>query len=184
LLPERRALAVDYTLYNRTAASVRVAPWEISRVAGGLSFFEAGARRYAPAGVNPLPVVERDGIVWFDYQRGQIATDQKMFSHSYGNWLAHIAAGQLLIKEFESVAEDEQAPGEAAVELFASGLCDYIEIEQQGSYRELAPQASRTWRVVWLLVALPAELHVTVGNTRLVHFVREVLSASGRSIAG
>ena len=50
------------------------------------------------------------------------------------------------IKIFEDAPSDAAAPGEAEIEVFVSGLYDYVEIEQQGRY-ELPPAgSSSSWR--------------------------------------
>jgi hypothetical protein len=174
-LPSRHGFGVEYAINNQTGTEVRMAPWEITRVPGGLTFFATGERR-GPHPVLPEPaVVERDGVTWFQYDRAQISTDQKLFSHSTGGWLAHVVGKDVLIKEFEPVAATHQAPGEATIEIFASGTKDYIELEQQGRYGSIAAWSSRPWRVNWFLRPLPEGVDAIVGSAQLVSWVKSQL---------
>jgi hypothetical protein len=172
-LPERDGFGVEYAIANQSAHARRVAPWEITRVAGGLTLFATGAQRI-PHPVLPEPaIVELEGTTWYRYDRAQVKTDQKLFAHSHGGWLAHVVDGDVLIKEFDVVPVERQAPGEAAIEIFASGLKDYIEIEQQGPYDVIAPWASCRWRVNWFLRRVPTGIAAEVGNAEFLSWLHE-----------
>ncbi len=172
---DRNCACVEYTMSNQSSETLRLAPWEISRVPGGLTFFESGHGRVE----SPLPepeVMERRGVVWFEYDRRAIETDSKLFIHSNGGWLAHVLDDLILIKEFEPVPAAKQAPGEAMIEIFASGEKDYIEIEQQGAYSKLGPWKDITWKVNWYLRSAPQGVDLRPGNDELVGWVRSVLA--------
>jgi hypothetical protein len=174
-LPARAGFAVEYTVHNQTAKALRSAPWEISRVPGGLTLFATGQGRLPHPVLPETAVVERNGVTWCSYDRAQVKTDQKLFAHSNGGWLAHVVGRDVLIKEFPVVSPEQQAPGETVIELFASGLKDYVEIEQQGRYDAIAAWASSTWRVNWFLRRLPDGLDVSVGNSELSAWVQAAL---------
>lgn len=130
----------------RNAGTVRrkVAPWQISRVpAGGLSFFESGD----PAALRgDLELRQENGFAFFRHR----AEDQKKsFADAAQGWLAHAGVDTVLLKVFPGISPAEFAPGEAEIELYAA--YDYVEVEQQGAYRELAPGASMDWKVLWCL---------------------------------
>jgi hypothetical protein len=176
VVPQRGCLRVQYEVSNQSSETRRFAPWEISRVRGGLTFFATGEARYPMPHIPELPIEESGGVTWYSYDRAKVAVDQKLFAHSSAGWLAHVDGDHVLIKEFEAVAADRQAPGEAAIELFASGERDYIEIEQQGSYGKIGPWKSNTWQVLWRLRQLPKGLAARAGNVELVQWVEEQLS--------
>lgn len=176
LEPERDRVRVDYELCNRSAAPVRYAPWEISRVPGGLTFFAGGEGRLPNPPLPEPAVVETEQLVWFEYDRERVDRDQKLFIHSNEGWLAHAIPGLLLLKEFDLVEPEDQAPGEAMVEIFASGTRDYVEIEQQGSYAGIPPGQSRSWTVRWSLHALPLALPLRAGTPELVSLTRRALT--------
>lgn len=176
LEPERDRVRVDYEIGNRSAEPVSFAPWEISRVPGGLTFFANGSGRLSDPPLPEPEVVETEELVWFEYDRERVGCDQKLFNHSSEGWLAHAVPGLLLLKEFELVEFGDQAPGEAMIEIFASGTRDYVEIEQQGSYAVILPQQSRTWTVRWSLHELPLGLPLRAGSPDLVSLTRRALT--------
>lgn len=176
VLGKRNALSIEYEISNQTSETLRLAPWEISRVRGGLTLFATGEARYPKPDVNDLRVEDAGGITWFKYDRSRITADQKLFAHTARGWLAHIDGEHALIKEFEPIAADRQAPGEAVVELFASGERDYVEIEEQGAYSKIGPWKASNWQVVWRIRKLPRGLAPRVGNVELVHWVEEQIA--------
>ncbi len=176
LVKERDCACVEYTMSNQGADTLRLAPWEISRVCGGLTFFEVGQGRMPDPPLPELDVSESRGIVWFDYDRETIREDRKLFMHSNGGWLAHVTNNLVLIKQFEPIAAAKQAPGEAMIEIFASGAKDYIEIEQQGAYSKLGPWKDQAWKVYWYLREVPSGIDVRLGSDELVGWVRNVIA--------
>lgn len=169
------ALRAEYEICNQTNDILKMAPWEISRVRGGLTVFAAGQPFEEP---TPLPkplVVFEEQAQWFEYDRAAVQQDQKWFAHSDEGWLAHISDGCALIKEFEVVPVQKQAPAESMIEVFASGSRDYIEIEQQGPYVKIGPWKSFAWTVTWKGVRVPGSLKVAAGDRQLLDWIRSQL---------
>jgi hypothetical protein len=173
--PARHAFVVTYTIVNRRGAAVRVAPWEVTRVQpNGLTFFVTGGGPYEP---SDLPARELDGVTWVHHDQAVIRGHQKLFADTPEGWIAHLDGDALLVKSFPHVARDAQAPGEAQVEIYASSLHRYVEVEQQGAYEELPAGASRTWQVEWRVRRLPVGVPRELGSSELVRFVRAVVAA-------
>ena len=178
----RAVVTIEYGLHNHAAEPRTVAPWEISRHhIGGLTFFPTGA------GVevgSTLAVKTEAGAVWFDYDAGAITDHQKLFAHGSEGWICHLARGAgradglMLVKAFPETARAAQAPGEAALEIYADPKHTYIEVEQQGAYQPLAPDESRTWRVSWALRPAPPADEIRLGNTALLTAARIVAAGS------
>jgi hypothetical protein len=82
--------------------------------------------------------------------------------------------GVALIKVFDRIPSERQAPGEAAIEIFASGEKDYVELEQQGAYSKVGPWKALTWKVLWMLRPVPSGLSVRVGSDPLLHWIESV----------
>ena len=59
-----------------------------------------------------------------------------------------------------------QAPGEAEIEVYANPR--YVELEAQGPYATIAPAASVSWTVVWLVREVPRGVRVETGSADLV----------------
>lgn len=171
----RSHMEAHYTIRNCDSQSKHWAPWEITRVYGGLTFYSS---RTKPLAISTGHAVLQEGTVWHQYQPHGQHANQKVFGNHSGGWLANVHNGLLLVKQFKPIYDLGQvAPGEAEVEIYAHGDTDqaYIEIEQQGEYKALPANASRTWRVDWFLCKLPPEIRCTLGNSDLVRAVEALL---------
>ena len=172
---KNRSFKIKYTITNKSTQTQQVAPWEISRVLpNGLTFYPTGTG--APSGSLAPFTENKAGITWFDYQDSKIpAKDIKSFADGAEGWLAHVQEDILLIKQFPDVPAGKAAPAEGEIEIYSAKSKKYIEIEQQGSYTELAPGASTTWEVTWYLRQLPATLKAEPGNAELAAYVRKIV---------
>jgi hypothetical protein len=170
----RDLISIEYTLENQRAV-LPAAPWEISRVPKeGLVLFAAKA----PALVqSSLPSTFRDGVAWVDIALAP-PTDSKLFQDGSEGWLAYIYRDLAFIKTFEDTSPEQAAPGEAEIEIFASGLFEYVELEQQGGYAMPPRGGSSSWQVNWLLRRLPAGLDASLGSAALVAWVRSQVAAA------
>jgi hypothetical protein len=172
----RGAFVLEYRVVNRGTAAAHIAPWEVTRVQpNGLTFFVTGAGRYAP---TDLPVREAGGVTWVRHDAAVIAGHQKLYADAGEGWIAHVDGDVLFVKTFALVPREVHAPGEAQVEIYASSLHRYVEVEQQGACVSLQPGASLDWRVEWRLRRLPAGLAAELGSEALVQHVRAVVGVA------
>lgn len=150
-------IAVSYTITNEDDATRSVAPWEITRVPNddGLIFFDAPVEAITPAGLMDFKA--EGGAVW--YSTDETNQNRKVNADGHG-WLAYLASptggGLLLIKQFDDLDAQSPAPGEAEIQVYVNRGKTYIELESQGAYTALAPGASLTWTVRWMLVPVKA----------------------------
>jgi uncharacterized protein DUF4380 len=166
---QKGLVAIEYVLQNQRA-TVKAAPWEISRVPKeGIVLFAAAS---AATAQSTLPAELLDGIAWVDIAQAP-SMDSKLFQDGAEGWLAYVYRDLVFIKVWDDVAPADQATGEAEIEVFVNGLYDYVEIEQQGAYAALPVGASSSWRVTWLLRRPPAALDKSLGSTALVAWVRD-----------
>jgi hypothetical protein len=142
----------------------------------GLTFFVTGGGPYEP---SDLPARELDGVTWVHHDQAVIRGHQKLFADTPEGWIAHVDGDALFVKSFPHVARDAQAPGESQVEIYASSLHRYVEVEQQGAYEELPQGGSRTWRVEWRVRRLPVGVPRELGSLDLVRYVRGVIQPVG-----
>ncbi len=175
-LTDEKAL-VSYGLTHLGDEPVYWAPWEITRIVGGVTFYQSAL----PIEVQSnAPVLYAEGAVWHDYQPQTQRQHEKIFGNGSCGWLANAFEGLLLVKRFPVIAAGEQAaPGEAEVEIYAHGDVDnaYIEMEQQGHYRQLMPGERLDWQVEWWLAELPPSVDIRAGNPALLTAVEQLLSA-------
>jgi hypothetical protein len=170
---------LKYTITNKSDKPRKVAPWEVTRVqTNGITFFPMG-KGERTGGLEPL-TLEKDGIIWFDYDGDKLPLtgNRQLYSDGADGWLAQVNGDVILVKEFKDLPLEKKAPKEGEIELFASEATpdkSYIEIEQQGAYEKLLPGASLTWEVIWYLRALPANVRSKVGDISLVTYVRDLI---------
>ncbi len=142
---KKGAFVIKYTIKNASDRAKGVAPWEISRVpAGGLMIFAAAKETVRPADIMPFQYA--DDLVWLPYDVSN--SQRKMFADSEG-WLAFVDNGILFLKTFEDIAPGQAANGEEELEIYYNSGKSYIELENQGAYKELKPGESFTWTVRW-----------------------------------
>jgi hypothetical protein len=170
-------LAVAYTLHNCGDKPVQYAPWEITRIGGGITFY-ASQEPILPLSTGRAEY--ENGVVWHSYQPETQTHHEKIFGNGSAGWVANIYNNLLLIKKFIPVPREWVAPGEGEVEIYAHFDLQnrYIEMEQQGRYQPIPPTGSVRWQVLWYLVAwdetkFPPNLH----KTALVQRVKEITGA-------
>jgi Domain of unknown function (DUF4380) len=171
------SVIIRYTITNNSDSVRSVAPWEITRVSpGGLTFFPAG-KGNKNGGLAPL-MKDSIGITWYVYDANLVpAGNEKLICDGSEGWMAQVNNGVILIKKWDDVPLEKNAPGEGEVEIYANPDKSYIEIEPQGPYTILAPGASSAWEVKWYLRNLPPDIKAEAGNKNLVDFVRNTVKS-------
>lgn len=167
-------LVATYIMSNQGSVAVQYAPWEISRVEGGLTFY---ASMLAPLAQSTGQVRNIDGVYWHEYHPERQLQHEKVFANGSTGWLANLNKGLLLVKQFDPVAVELTAPGESEVEIYSHRdvFNSYIEIEQQGAYEVIPPGADMQWQVTWHLTEWKDD-SVQPGSTKLVNEVKALLS--------
>lgn len=174
---EKHCLDIDYQIINKTSGTVSVGPWEIVCVpaSGSKVFFPRG---YVPEHTNTtLTFQNYDGINWFDFDPEKLKEHQKLFNNASEGWLAHINAdGLLFIKTFGKIPAEKLAPGQGNVEVYATKGLGYIELENHGEFRHLAPGESLEYHVKWYLSELPKTMKSDEMNTALLEHVKSIIN--------
>lgn len=170
----KNRMEVTYTMINASQASVSFAPWEISRIGGGVTFYKSVER---PLPISTGPSQQAEGYVWHEYNVSNQTQNEKIFGNGSSGWVANAYKGLLLIKRFATVKPEKIAPGEAEVEIYGHGdpASPYIEMEQQGEFQQLKPGDHLDWSVTWFLRPLPQQS--SSERKALYHAVEQVLEA-------
>jgi hypothetical protein len=170
------SVTIRYTITNNSDTVRSVSAWEITRVApGGLTFFPTG--NGSKSGKLAPLMKDSIGITWYVYNADLVPEGhEKLMCDGSEGWMAQINNDVIMIKKWNDVPLEKNAPGEGEVEIYANPDKSYIEIEPQGPYTELAPGISSTWEMKWYLRSLPAGLKVEAGNKSLVDFVRATIN--------
>ena len=165
------AVEIEYSMTNTGAAAAAWAPWEITRVpATGLAFWPTGG---APSGDSPLVTQAVQGNTWADPKQTQ--GEGKLFADAGGGYLAYVLGDRLLVKQFDDQPKSAAAPGEAEIELYVNPDHTYVEVENQGAYKSIAPGETVTWKITWYARKLPAGVTASLGNPDLVAFALKTL---------
>lgn len=171
------SVVVTYVLTNASDRRQEYAPWEITRLPGGVSFYQSAK---PPLSISSTSYVHNNGVVWHEYQPEQQSAHQKLFGNGSSGWVANAYKGLLVVKEFEPVPDEYVAPGEGEVEIYAhSDLAHpYIEMEQQGRFQALAPGESLEWSVRWWILPLAEQIECRVDSSSLLQEVTQLLAGS------
>lgn len=164
----KQAVVIEYTMTNGGTEPVTVAPWEITRVGpGGITFYAEASEPVTHDPAMVLPETElKSGVRWYQHDPG-VVPPTKFFADGKG-WIAHADGDLLLIKTFPDIGPEQSPTGEAEIEVFA--VPQYVEVENQGAVKTLAPGASMNWTVRWYARKLAAP--AVVGSADLVAYVQ------------
>jgi len=166
----KEAIIIEYTMTNGGTEPVTVAPWEVTRVAGGgITFYpEASAPVLHDQNLVLPPTTLEAGARWFQHDVSVTAAT-KFFADGKDGWVAHAAGDLLLVKTFPDITAAQSPAGESEIEIYA--VPKYVEVEQQGAVETLAVGASSAhWTVRWYARKLAAP--AAVGSAELVTYVQ------------
>ncbi|MEO6600338.1 MAG: hypothetical protein ABIQ16_10730 [Polyangiaceae bacterium] len=169
----REAVVIEYTMTNGGTDALAVAPWEVTRVAGGgLTFYpETTAPVLHDSNFVMPPTSLTAGVRWFQHD-ASVVNGTKFFADGKDGWISHVTGlsrDLLLIKTFPDIQPAQSPAGEAEIEIYA--VPTYVEVEQQGAVQTLAAgESSAHWTVRWYARKLAAP--ATVGSADLVIYVQ------------
>lgn len=144
------SIFISYSVRNVSRQLKRLAPWDVVRVHGGLSFFPVGETDR----MNKSDVTggsENKGMMWVPCPDGANERGQKLYSTAYGGWMAHYYKGLLFVKCFPDITPGEVPPGQGEAEIFVAPKGRYLELESHGRYTELPPGESLIYQQKWFL---------------------------------
>jgi hypothetical protein len=170
--PQDTSIIIRYTITNNSDSTQSASVWEITRVGpGGLTFFPTGQGERK--GLLASLMKESSGITWYEFNADLVPQEHaKLMCDGAEGWMAQINKGMIMIKKWNDVPLEKNAPGEGEIEIYANPDRSYIEIEPQGPYTELAPGASTSMEIKWYLRPLPEGIKAEAGNAALMEFVR------------
>lgn len=173
---ENGAFNITYKMQNAADVILYAAPWEITRVKkGGLFFFPIGENAMRPKQFDLARYNINGGIAWYKDDLLRPNNYQLNIADGLEGWMAYAINNKLFVKKFQDVLPECQAPGEAEILFYVSPEADYIEIEVQGKYEPVMPQASISWEMTWMAFDIPpaissSDIHL------LSEFVRNRIS--------
>lgn len=146
------AIFISYKIENTSRQTRKLAPWDVSRVFGGLSFFPVGEndKMINKPGI-PDACIE-DGMLWYTFEQKENMPAQKLFNTAQNGWLAHYYKGLLFVKCFPDIQPCDIPSGQGEVEIFVASEGRYIELENHGQYVSLIPGESVIYNQKWFLI--------------------------------
>ena len=192
-LLEEDALSIAFTVRNVRARPNPIAPWQVTRAP------RSGLLVWCPG----EPFTDEDRLVkqredpgcWYVHARGptffpgltslaghsaiaaaDVPRTCKLFTDARG-WLAHVHDGVVFLREFPDVAVGQLAPRQGELELFFSPVRDYLELENQGAYEELAPGGLLRYAVRWRFATIDPELRTDRLTPQLVEVITRLRAA-------
>jgi Domain of unknown function (DUF4380) len=167
---------IEYTLTNTSSARASWGPWEVSRLnATGLTFFpEGNAIAAKPSAFGQLLALQSaGGVSWLDYKSANYSAGNYIVAHDgLEGWSAHTEAGVVFIKSVPDILPAQIPPEEGEVQLWTDNTHTALEMENEGAYVALDAGQSIVWTMRWYLRAIPSDAAASVGNAKLLDFVR------------
>lgn len=162
-------LRIDYDLVNPSERTKTFAAWEVTRVPiKGLVLF---AHESAPLwwSFGEFPYQTYGDITWIDARESQLS-EGKLNANGRG-WLAWVEGRTLFVKTFTDIAEAQQAPKEAEVQVYISPR-GYMELEAQSAFTVIDAQQSLRFSTEWQVLTLPEHIDVSVDSPSLLTFLQ------------
>jgi hypothetical protein len=171
-----------YTIINK-GTDGSFSPWEVSRVpVGGMLFFPAGTTGITGSTELAARFEEQSGIQYYKYSVDD-PEGKKIYSDGKDGWMVFVDDNnQLIIKKFVDVAPANFAPNEKEIELWYNDKNSYFELENQGAYTSIPSGDSSSWTMKWYFRKLPAGIDATVGNSKLIDYVKNILAGPANSV--
>jgi len=172
------SVTIRYTMINTGSSDNSFSPWELTRApSGGMAFFPYDLIHDTITGKLSEQVQKDKGVAWYKYV--DINASQKFFANGSEGWFAYINDNkEIFIRKFKDVPADNQAPGEAEIELWYNSSDTYIEMEVQGEYKNIPADGSVDWTDKWYVRNLPSNIATTVGSQGLIDYVRSIVTHS------
>jgi hypothetical protein len=169
------SITIVYTMINEGTSDHSFSAWEVARVlSGGISFFPMGEGDVEGPFSGQTEVI--NDVVWYE-QEDSDPTGQKFFCDGAEGWSAHVNDDlKVFVKKFDDAVATDNAPGEKEIELYYSGPTNYIELENQSAYTNIAIGDSVSWTMKWYLRNLPSGIEAQTGNIDLVNYVRNIVN--------
>jgi hypothetical protein len=171
-------IVIEYAIENQGEMPLEVAPWEVSRIGPGVAFYPTGPGGQVEGSTLELTYIE--GNSWYDYHAEGLSDVPKNSEDGAEGWLAVAvggvdADGALVVKSFEDIDVSQFAPEHGEIEIYADPSGDYMEVEQQGAYREIAVGESLLWTVTWDGATIPKGTDLTAGSSALLALAESTL---------
>ena len=177
-VPAKNALSIEFQITNRGPTPRKVAPWQNTRVRPkGITFYPSSEPTYAQSSLKLVPI---DGITWYTHDPTQVKESLKSYADGREGWMAQVDADLMFVKVFPDIPREAQAPEEGEIVIYVHNSGRFVEMEQQGAYQELAPGASLTWPVVFVVERIPKDVEIKAGNSRLVALARQLADSVRR----
>lgn len=166
------SLTITYEIINHGTTALSRSAWELTRVlpSGSLTFWPTGD--YLSGGLASR-VTASGSYKWYAFQASDPSNGTKFFADGKEGWYGHVTGGRVLfVKKFIDVPRSQQAPNEAEIELWLSGDHQYIELENQSRYQQIAPNDTLRYTIKWYLRKLPPAVTVSAGSQSLLEYAR------------
>lgn len=157
ITPIEQGFRIVAEIQNIAASEQKYAPWQVTRVLGGATYFRSGTGLTSNTGL--LMQSEGDAFC-YRHDPSLLSEGQKCFANESSGWIANINDGLVFIKRFSAIPAAEVAPEEGELEVYAfeSEQNPYVEVEVQGSYQTIPAGGYSQWSVDWLLFQAPDSL--------------------------
>lgn len=150
-LSKDTAVIINYSIENISDTVKYVAPWDVTRVKGGITFFRLKDLDLDNLKSDLNHVSIKNDTLWYTYSPDSIKRGQKLFATTRNGRLIHYYDKLLFIKKFPTVDKSELPKLQGEVEIFLAPNSLYVELENHGKYTKLEKGESLSYRQEWRL---------------------------------
>ncbi len=151
------AIYINYKIENTSEHIRKLAPWDVSRVYGGLTFFPVGEENKKINKSHIQDAYIEDDILWYPFAQKRSMPAQKLFNTAKDGWMAHYYKNLLFVKCFPDILPQDIPSGQGEVEIFVAPEGKYLELENHGKYVELQPGQTILYKQKWFLLIMQSE---------------------------
>lgn len=160
-------LRITYSIVNNSDTVKKVAPWEITCVSkGGELIVPYKNWYYKTKRGTPISFTKKDSCAILSMDSTDIKGGPVILDGS--GKIAYTLNSLLFVKKFPDIDTTQFAPNEGEVLFYFSYEDNYIEIENQGAYLEVAPGEKYSYSVNWYLIELEKPYESSLENRKLL----------------
>ncbi len=146
------SILIRYTIENISDQTQYVAPWDVTRVNGGLTCFLVKKTNLTDLSSDLNHVQIKNGMLYYRYEKENNQRGQKLFAITSKGKLYHYYKNLVFIKQFPRINEKDLPERQGEVEIFLSPNSSYIELENHGKYTKLLKGKKLTYTQRWYLL--------------------------------
>ncbi len=152
--PETETFDFEFTIINHNDTAFSVAPWEVTRLPKGGEFMVPAneTEHNLNQKLNGVEYLFESGFYQCFVPELYAGKSQKIGIDVAEGWQVYVLEKVIFLKIFENIEAIDFAPKSADAEFYIDDDSPYVEVESQGKYTKIQPNASVNYKTRWKLI--------------------------------